>query len=129
MTATDTTPTGISVLDDLALDRRFAVKAKLSLRIKLTVAELHLNQRDAARRMGISQPKLAQLTRGKFEGLSQAKLEECLVALGHDVINIGPRHEGIGARRVKTLEWCAALSAARKPVLVWKDPKLALAAK
>lgn len=102
MTIGHTTPAGISVLDDLGLDRGFTIKAKLAIRIQKTVAELGLNQRDAARQMGISQPKLSQLTRGKFDGLSQAKLEECLVALGHDVIiNIGPRHAGIGDRRVE----------------------------
>ncbi len=102
MTIGHTTPAGISVLDDLGLDRGFTIKAKLSFRIQKTVEELGLNQRDAARQMGISQPKLSQLTRGNFDGLSQAKLEECLVALGHDVIiNIGPRHAGIGDRRVE----------------------------
>ena len=76
------TPAGVSVLDDLGLDPAFIVKAKLAVRIQLTVKEFGLNQREAARRMGISQPKLSQLRCGKFEGLSQAKLEECLVALG-----------------------------------------------
>jgi predicted XRE-type DNA-binding protein len=108
MTVTHTTPAGTSVLDDLGLDPAFIVKAKLAIRIQMTVQDLGLNQRDAARRMGISQPKLSALTRGKFEGLSQAKLEECLVALGHDVItNIGPRHEGVGARRVEDLRQAA----------------------
>jgi predicted XRE-type DNA-binding protein len=108
MTATHTTPAGISVLDDLGLDPAFIVKAKLAMRIQLTIKELGLNQRDAAQQMGISQPKLSQLTRGKFDGLSQAKLEECLVALGHDVItNIGPRHEGVGARRVEEVRQAA----------------------
>jgi predicted XRE-type DNA-binding protein len=88
-----TTTAGTSVLDDLNLDRGFIVKAKLAIRIQKTVQEMGLNQRDAA---------LSQLTRGKFDGLSQAKLEECLVALGHDVIiNIGPRHAGVGLRRVE----------------------------
>lgn len=96
------TPAGTSVLDDLNLDPGFVIKAKLAIRIQLTVKELELNQRDAARKMGISQPKLSALTRGKLDGLSQAKLEECLVALGHDVIiHIGPRHEGVGAKRVE----------------------------
>ena len=108
MTEIHRTPAGVSVLDDLGLDPAFIVKGKLAIRIQLTVKELALSQRDAARKMGISQPKLSQLTRGKFEGLSQAKLEECLVALGHDVItHIGPRHEGIGARRVEELRAAA----------------------
>jgi predicted XRE-type DNA-binding protein len=97
-----TTAANISVLEDLNLDGGFIVKAKLAIRIQKTVQEMGLNQRDAARQMGISQPKLSQLTRGKFDGPSQAKLEECLVALGHDVIiNIGPRHAGVGLRRVE----------------------------
>lgn len=109
MTEIHRTPAGTSVLDDLGLGSAFVVKAKLAIRIQLTVKELGLNQRDAARRMGISQPKLSALTRGKFDGLSQAKLEECLVALGHDVItNIGPRHEGVGARRVEERGFQAA---------------------
>ena len=109
MTVTHRTPAGTSVLDDLGFNPAYVVKAKLALRIQLTVKELGLNQRDAARRIGISQPKLSQLTRGRFEGLSQAKLEECLVALGHDVItNIGPRHEGLGVRRVVGLDLQAA---------------------
>ena len=96
-----TTPAGRSVLDDLNLDRSFVVKSKLAIRIAKTVRELGLNQREAAGRMGISQAKLSQLTRGKFEGLSESKLEECLVALGHDItISIGRRHEGPGARHV-----------------------------
>lgn len=106
MTVGHTTPAGTSVLDDLGLDPAYVVKSKLAIRIQKTVKELGLNQRDAARRMGISQPKLSALTRGKFEGVSQAKLEECLVALGHDVITqIGPRHEGAGVRRVQEREY------------------------
>lgn len=102
MTIGHTTPAGTSVLDDLGLDRSYIVKAKLAIRIQKTVAELGLNQRDAALRMGVSQPKLSQLSRGKFQGLSQAKLEQCLVALGHDVItSISPRHEGAGVWRVE----------------------------
>ena len=101
MTIGHTTPSGRSVLDDLELDQGFVVKSNLAIRIAKTVVELGLNQRDAAQRMGISQAKLSHLTRGKFEGLSQHKLEECLVALGHDVtINIGRRHAGVGKRQV-----------------------------
>lgn len=85
MTEIYRTPAGVSVLDDLGLNPAFIAKAKLAIRIHLTINELGLKQRDAARRMGISYSKLSQLRCGKFEGLSQAKLEDCLVALGHDV--------------------------------------------
>ena len=96
------TSAGKSVLDELGLDPGYVVKAKLALRIQKTIAELGLTQRDAAARMPITQPKLSLLVRGKLDDISQAKLEECLTALGHDIeIAIGPRHEGVGAVKVR----------------------------
>lgn len=89
MTEIYRTPAGVSVLDDLGLDPAFVVKAKLAIRVHLTIKELGLNQRDAARRIGISYSKLSPLRCGKFEGLSQAKLEDYLVALGHDSLSLG----------------------------------------
>ena len=98
------TPAGKSVLDELGLDAAFVVKAKLAVRIQKTIAELGLTQREAAARMPITQPKLSAISRGKLQDISQEKLEECLTALGHDVeIRIGPRHDGVGAVRVREL--------------------------
>ncbi len=96
------TPADRSVLDELELEASYVVKAKLALRIQKTIAELGLTQREAAARMPISQPKLSLLTRGKLDDISQAKLEECLRALGHDIeISISPRHVGIGEVMVR----------------------------
>ena len=96
------TPGLKSVLDELGLDAGFAVKAKLAIRIQKTIAEMRLTQREAAARMPISQPKLSLLTRGKLDDISQAKLEACLRALGHDIeIGIGRRHEGVGTVNVR----------------------------
>ena len=39
----------------------------------------------AAARMPINQPKLSRLVLGKLDDISQAKLEDCLRALGHDI--------------------------------------------
>ena len=98
------TPVGRSALDELGLNAGYIVKAKLALRIQKTIAELGLTQREAAARMPISQPKLSLLTRGKLDDISQAKLEECLRALGHDIeIRISPRHEGVGEVKVREL--------------------------
>lgn len=95
------TPGGKSVLDDLGLDEAYIIKAKLALRIQKTIAEMGLTQREAAARMPITQPKLSLLMRGKLDDISQAKLEDCLRALGHDIeIGIGPRREGVGQIRV-----------------------------
>ena len=88
---------GQSVLDQLGLDQGYVVKAKLALRITQSISEMGLSQREAAARMPINQPKLSLLTRGRLDDFSQAKLEECLRALGHDIeIGISARHEGIG---------------------------------
>ena len=91
------TPAGTSVLDELGLDAGHVVKAKLAVRIAKFIAEMGLTQREAAARMPIAQPKLSLLTRVRLDDISQAKLEECLQALGHDIeINVGPRREGTG---------------------------------
>ena len=91
------TPAVRSVLDELDLDQAYVVKAKLALRIAQSIAEMGLSQREAAARMPIHQPKLSLLMRGKLDDISQAKLEECLRALGHDIeIGISRRHEGAG---------------------------------
>ena len=91
------TPAGGSVLDELDLDPSYVVKAKLALRIAQSITEMGLSQREAAARMPINQPKLSLLTRGKLDDICQAKLEDCLRALGHDIeIGISRRHEGAG---------------------------------
>lgn len=96
------TAAGRSVLDELGLDPGYAVKAKLAIRIQRSIAEMGLTQREAPARMPIIQPKLSLLTRGKLDDISQARLEDCLRALGHDVeIGIGARHEGVGKVRVR----------------------------
>ncbi|HYG48753.1 MAG TPA: helix-turn-helix transcriptional regulator [Allosphingosinicella sp.] len=96
------TPAGRSVLDELRLDPVFVVKAKLAIRIQKSIAEMELTQREAAARMGITQPKLSLIVRGKLDDISQAKLEACLRALGHDIeIAIGPRHDGVGEITVR----------------------------
>ena len=96
------TPAGKSVLDELGLDASYVVKAKLAVRIQKSIAEMGLTQREAAARMPISQPKLSLLTRGKLDDISQAKLEDCLRALGHDIeIGISARHDGTGKVKVR----------------------------
>jgi predicted XRE-type DNA-binding protein len=96
------TQAGHSVLDQLSLDEGFIVKAKLAQRITRSMAEMGLSQREAAGLMPISQPKLSLVTRGKLDDISQAKLEECLRALGHDIeITIRARHAGAGKLLVR----------------------------
>ena len=101
MTAGHVTPAGKSVLEELDLDPLFIAKSRLAIRIQRTIRELGLTQRQAARLLPITQPKLSLITRGRLDDISQSKLEECLQALGHDIeIRVGPRHEGTGRLRV-----------------------------
>jgi predicted XRE-type DNA-binding protein len=102
MTEGHVTPAGKNVLEELDVDPVFIAKSTLAIRILKTVKELGLTQRDAAKRMPISQPKLSRLNRGQLDDISQSKLEECLQALGHDIeIRVGPRHEGGGKLLVR----------------------------
>ena len=61
------------------------VKAGLAQEIAQIIKDQHLTQQRAAELVGMPQPKLSDLLRGKFRGISQAKMIECLNRLGCDV--------------------------------------------
>jgi predicted XRE-type DNA-binding protein len=61
------------------------VKAKLAHEISQIIRSRHLTQQVAADLLGMPQPKLSEMLRGKFRGISQAKMIECLNRLGRDV--------------------------------------------
>ena len=61
------------------------VKARLAHEIGEIVKRRHLTQQRAAELLGMPQPKLSEMLRGKFRGISQAKMIECLNRLGRDV--------------------------------------------
>jgi predicted XRE-type DNA-binding protein len=52
---------------------------------------------DAAKRMGITQPKVSDMMRGDFTNLSERKLMDCLTRLGYDIeIKVRPSKAEIG---------------------------------
>jgi predicted XRE-type DNA-binding protein len=58
---------------------------------------LELTQQEAAKRMGITQPKVSDMMRGDFTNLSERKLMDCLNRLGYDIeIKVKPTSEAIG---------------------------------
>lgn len=61
------------------------VKAKLAHQIAQIIKSRHLTQQRAADLLGMPQPKISEMLRGKFRGISQAKMIECLNRLGRDV--------------------------------------------
>lgn len=61
------------------------VKAQLAAKIGEIIKARHLTQIQASEILGLSQPKLSEMLRGKFRGISEAKMMECLSRLGRDV--------------------------------------------
>lgn len=61
------------------------VKAKLAHQIAQIIKGRHLTQQRAAAILGMTQPKLSGLLRGRFRGISQGKMIDCLNRLGQDV--------------------------------------------
>ena len=60
-------------------------KAALAARISAIIAERGLTQTAAADLLGIDQPKISHLVRGRLRGFSVDRLIHFLVALGDDV--------------------------------------------
>lgn len=66
-------------------DERLA-KANLAHRICTVVEREGLTQTQAAKRMGIDQPKVSMLMRGRLKDFSTERLMHFLVRLGQDVV-------------------------------------------
>jgi predicted XRE-type DNA-binding protein len=70
-------------------------KAELARRISLIIAERRLTQVEAALLLGIDQPKISALVRGRLGGFSLERLMRFLNILGRDVeIVVKPRPKG-----------------------------------
>ncbi len=93
-----------NVFADLGLKNpeELLAKAQLVQRIADIIAERKLTQARAARVLGIDQPKVSALLRGKLDGFSTDRLFRFLNALGRDVDIVirTARHEGNADTRV-----------------------------
>ncbi len=69
----------------LAQPEAMLAKAQLAQRVGSIIAARKLTQREAAEIIGVPQPKLSNILRGQFRGVSEAKLMDCLLRLGNDV--------------------------------------------
>jgi predicted XRE-type DNA-binding protein len=75
------------------------LKAQLAMRIAETLCKRGWNQQQAARVLGMTQPKLSGMLRGQFRGISEVKMMECLVRLGRGVkIVVGPEGKKAAGR-------------------------------
>jgi len=61
------------------------VKAQLATKIAEIIKHRRMTQVQAAELLGIPQPKLSNMLRGQFRGISETKMLECLTRLGSDV--------------------------------------------
>lgn len=61
------------------------VKAQLASKICSIIKARHLTQVQAATVLGLPQPKVSEMMRGKFRGISETKMIDCLARLGRDV--------------------------------------------
>ena len=67
------------------------VKAQLATKIGEIIKGRKWSQQQAAKVLGMTQPKLSKMLCGQFRGISEAKMLDCLARLGRDVrIVIGP---------------------------------------
>jgi predicted XRE-type DNA-binding protein len=68
------------------------LKAQLAREISAAIRERHLTQTAAGELLGLDQPKVSALMRGRLAGFSVERLLRCLTALGRDVtITVGPK--------------------------------------
>jgi predicted XRE-type DNA-binding protein len=75
------------------------VKARLTAKIAEIVQRRALTQAQTAEILGLTQPKVSALLKGRFRGISEHRLLECLTRLGRDVhivIKPAPRSRSNG---------------------------------
>ena len=75
------------------------MKAQLVREIGEIIRAKGLTQTQAAKVLGLTQPKLSAVLRGQFRGISERKLIACLTSLGRDVeivVREAPRRRASG---------------------------------
>lgn len=78
---------------------RMLVKAQLAAKIAEIVQRRAFTQAQTAELLGLTQPKVSALLKGRFRGISEHRLLECLTRLGRDVhivIKPAPRSRSNG---------------------------------
>ena len=88
-----------NVFADLGLAdaEKLRIKTGLVIEIRKAMRSHGLTQLEAAKRMGITQPKVSGMMRGDFTNLSERKLMDCLTRLGYDIeIKVRPAKAEVG---------------------------------
>lgn len=88
-----------NVFADLGLPDadKLKIKTGLVIEIRKAMRSRGLTQQEAAKQVGITQPKVSDMMRGDFTNLSERKLMDCLTRLGYDLeISVRPAKAEIG---------------------------------
>jgi predicted XRE-type DNA-binding protein len=88
-----------NIYADLGIEdaAKLKIKSDLVIQIIKAMKRLGLTQDQAAKRMGISQPKVSGMIRGDFSNLSERKLMDCLARLGFNIeIRVRPVKQAVG---------------------------------
>ena len=88
-----------NVFADLGLPDadKLKIKTGLVIEIRKAIRQQGLTQQEAAKRMGITQPKVSDMMRGDLSNLSERKLMDCLNRLGYDIeIKVKPASDAVG---------------------------------
>jgi len=96
---------GMNVYADLGFPDagEMLVKAQLVIEIAQILRERGWSQQQAAKVLGMTQPKLSKMLRGQFRGVSEMKMMDCLVRLGREVkIVVGPKKKS-GSERIEVV--------------------------
>jgi predicted XRE-type DNA-binding protein len=76
-------------------------KAELANKISMLIQDRKLTQAKAAKLLGIDQPKVSMLLRGRLTGFSIERLMRFLILLGQDIkISVHPSPQGPSRARV-----------------------------
>lgn len=79
------------------------VKAQLVVKIAKILNERKLSQQEAAKIMGLTQPRLSKMLRGQFRGVSEAKMMDCLIRLGCEVKIVVSKKKRTAISRVEVV--------------------------
>lgn len=88
-----------NVFADLGLPdaHKLKIKSGLTAEIVKAIRVRGLTQSEAAKRMGLTQPKVSALLHGEFSNFSERKLMDCLNRLGYDIeIKVHPSDQRVG---------------------------------
>ena len=88
-----------NVFADLGLPdaEKLKIKTGLVIEIRKAMKSRRLTQQEAAKRMGVTQPKVSDMMRGDLSNLSERKLMDCLTRLGYDIeIKVRPAKADVG---------------------------------